>query len=713
MAGQRLPARQRIVVPFTGQVIGQGFNSDTVERVGTALDVGQVGDDPVAPGQSAAFKFQMVTSQASLEKALNIGVEIEARYALFSGGGKFSFAESSAVNSTSTYIAASCVVTNALRFGSGFRPNAAAEPLIAAGKVDEFRKAFGDRFTQGLHTGGEFHALVRVTSSNVQHQRRIAASLHAELNGLFAGGSFKASMETAQKDSSSHTEIDIQVHQTGGVGGQVQIPGTDADLIRAHMNTFAAAAHQNAAAYQAELVTYDTLALPFPPLEELEERRQVLDDCLARRQRYFSIISDLSYAQSEEAPLIFEDLPPPDELVTLQNQFRTIVNDLMSHARKVAAGTIEPAFFVATGEPPTPRFKRRIAGSFRTWWGRFKENDPTLLNDEKVLIRSIARDAEPQLTVPVDQASPETMERAADLIDRLHIGSGPPESEPSSLSSLPAMIDAPLRAVFVSSSNLRDLTGLEGFDRLESISCQGGKLRDLDALAGAAGIQDIRLQDHEIEDLGPLRGLTSLEVLSVQGNQIRSLEPLRGLRELAIVSWASAEGGSLFEGEGSPPFTDFTDNPIEDARALAELPRLANLLTTADRLRLRLFTVFADVDTGDIQPAQARGGGLAERIGTGNRFRFTADDGGPEEQLVVMGMTEWRNPLDVPAPVVVTGVHFATRGIGVACTHPDDRSKPLPVAQLAELWLASEIDFEAKFLLGPGFPHLYLEVEPA
>lgn len=34
-----LPARQRIVVPFDGHVIGQGFNSDTAERVDSKRQV--------------------------------------------------------------------------------------------------------------------------------------------------------------------------------------------------------------------------------------------------------------------------------------------------------------------------------------------------------------------------------------------------------------------------------------------------------------------------------------------------------------------------------------------------------------------------------------------------------------------------------------------------------------------------------------------------
>jgi hypothetical protein len=717
MAGQTVPARQRIVVPFTGQVIGEGFNSDTAERVGTALSVGRVGEDPIAPGQTAAFKFQMLTSQASLEKALNIGAEIEARYALFSAGGKFSFAESSAINSTSTYIVASCVVTNALRFGADFQPNASAAPLIAAGKLDDFKTAFGDRFTQALHTGGEFHALVRATSSDVRHQQRIAASLHAELNGLFTSGSFKGSLETAQQDTSSHTEVDIQIHQTGGVGAQVQIPGTDADRIREHMNRFAAAAHQNAAAYQAELVSYDILALPFPPLEELEERRRVLEDCLARRQQYFSIISDLTFAQSEEAPLFFEGLASPEQLVALQNDFRRVLNDLMAHARKVSRGLIEPAFFVAEDEPPPPRFKRRTAGNFASWWARAKANDATLLQDEKVLIDRIAAAAGPLMSVPVAEASPETMERAADLIEVLHLESpDPPNRHLSSIGSLPKMIDAPLRKIFASSTNLGDLAGLERFSRLELLVNTEGTLRDIRALAAAAGIQDLRLRDNVIADLSPLQGLTTLEVLCVQGNQIQSLDPLRELKSLRTVSVASADGLSLTSAHTGPvvdvdPFAGFLDNPIEDARALAELPRLSNPLTSAEHLRLRLFEIFFD-ENENLTAPQQRGAGVATRVRDTNRFQFVPDERGDNELIMLMGLTEWNNFLDFPAPVVVTGVHFPRQGVGVACTRPDDRSATLPAVELVDFWLGSGVDFEAKFLTG-GMPHLFLEVEPA
>ena len=57
MAGQVVPAQQRIVVPFTGQAIGEGFNSGPAERVGTDLSVARVGEEPARHPLIAAGKL--------------------------------------------------------------------------------------------------------------------------------------------------------------------------------------------------------------------------------------------------------------------------------------------------------------------------------------------------------------------------------------------------------------------------------------------------------------------------------------------------------------------------------------------------------------------------------------------------------------------------------------------------------------------------------
>jgi Leucine Rich Repeat (LRR) protein len=715
------PVRQRIVVPFAGHVIGEGFNSDSGERVGTPLNVGKVGDDPLAPGQTATFRFQMLTSQSSMEESLNIGAELEARYGLFSGGAKVDFAESSAVNSASTYILASCIVANALRFGSDFTPTPTAQGLIAAGDKDGFKAAFGDRFTQALHTGGEFHALVRITSSSTVHQQSIAASLHAELNGLFAAASFKGSLEAAEKDSASHTQVDIQVHQTGGVGEQVKIPGTDADRIREHMNRFATAANTNAAAYEAELLTYDTLALPFPPPEELEQKREILDDCLQRRRGYWSAISELTFAQSDDAELMFEDLPSKAELLVLQNEFRRVLNALMNHARAVSAGTIPPTVFVAENEPSRLKFKRRNASSFAVWWARAKNNDPTLLRDERLLIDDIARAVGGMLTVPVADATPETMERAADKLTFLGLNMGSDHLDfprHSSIAVLPQMLDAPLSDFFAGGTGFPNLHGIEGFSRLEGIRVSDGALEELDALASVAGLRALVAWKNRITDLTPLAGLTNLRALDLKQNLVEDLSPLASLLALEELNILSNQVLSLEPLRGLPALRLLTinarhndeqvDNPILDARALGASPRLANPLTSADEVLLAVFT-------REGNPLRS---GLATRVRDTNRFQFVPDGGAAAEEIQVQGLFEWREFSLFPAPVVATAVRFPNSEVGVACTHPDDRTAKLPVAQLVPAIAGDRVGFESEaFASMLDFdrtpPHVLLEATAA
>ncbi|WP_117215279.1 leucine-rich repeat domain-containing protein [Allorhizocola rhizosphaerae] len=699
-----MAVQQRIVVPFSGHVIGQGFNSETGERVGTGLEVREMGEDKTASGQQADFRFQMLTSQRSLEKALNFGAEVDARYMLFSGGASFSFAEQSAVNTTSTYILASAFVSNALRFGKAFIPNASAQPLVTAGDLDGFRRAFGDRFVEALQTGGEFHALVRVTSSDVTHQRRIAAALHAELNGLAASVSFSASLQQASSDQQSHTEVSIQVHQTGGVGPQVQIPGTEADKIREHMNRFAQAAHQNARAYRAELVTYDTLALPFPAMEELEDRRKVLEDCLERRQRYLSIVADLTFAQSEDAPLIFEDLPAPQRIVELQNAFRSILNDLMTHARKVARGEILPALFVAAGEPPVPHFKRRRASRFREWWA--KRNDPSLLRDEKILLTAIAERASFALTVPLETAPAETVERAADKLDELDLP-GADGRELRSIAVLPEMIDAPLRILRISAPFMETLTGIETFTRLEELSVTETALRDLTPVAAVAGLRKLNLTHNVIHDLSPLRANTALESLSFAGNQIESLDVLGELPSLRRIAMGRAE---------PIPAPPLETNPIADARALSRLPQLTNPFFSHSRVRLKLFTL----SSGALAEA-----GVASRIGATNRFTYVPDGGGPGDEALVLGAARMRFTM-FAEPIVIVGLRLLAKRKNAAAVMRMEPLQPVsvPAPVLAQMRFGPVI---VEDLITPGdafsirtivrgvagLADFLLEVEPA
>ena len=278
MAGQ-----QRIVAPFAGHTIGEGISEGTLERIGTGVDAGTEGEDVLADGQTAEFKFRMVTSQQSLEEELNIGVGVDARYGLFSGGARFDFAESSSLDTKSTYILASATVKNALRSGRDFVPTQAAQRLIDAGDQDGFHRAFGTRFVQALRTGGELYVLVRVTSSNMKHQSSVAASLHAEYNGLAVGGSFQASFNQARSDVVAHRGGDhldeIVCRWRAAVRWRRgrQDPG-DNERVRDRGDEYAVAD-------QAEPPSTMCRAAVPSPLE-LADKRDAPEDCLLQKQRH-------------------------------------------------------------------------------------------------------------------------------------------------------------------------------------------------------------------------------------------------------------------------------------------------------------------------------------------------------------------------------------------------------------------------------------------
>ncbi len=81
---------QVMVIPFEGQEIGMGFNSQTRESLGTALVVPDISENKVADGQDVTTFFEMVSDQDSLMQALGVSASVDARYMLFSGNAKLS-----------------------------------------------------------------------------------------------------------------------------------------------------------------------------------------------------------------------------------------------------------------------------------------------------------------------------------------------------------------------------------------------------------------------------------------------------------------------------------------------------------------------------------------------------------------------------------------------------------------------------------------------
>ncbi|PAZ11590.1 hypothetical protein CLM62_34710, partial [Streptomyces sp. SA15] len=214
---------------FNDEEIGMGFNSGTGQAIGSALEGFTVREDTL--GGEVRSSITIVSSHDELMENLGMGFEAQGRYGFFSGTAKAKFSEKTNFNSTSTFLIAQVVVENPLRRGKGFKVTAEAKALLDANRHEEFIRAFGDSFVRGLQTGGEFYAVVRITSVSTSTQSELAASLQAEFNGLVAAGSFKAEFTKANQSASTKSEFTATMFQNAGTGAELSPVASIADVL--------------------------------------------------------------------------------------------------------------------------------------------------------------------------------------------------------------------------------------------------------------------------------------------------------------------------------------------------------------------------------------------------------------------------------------------------------------------------------------------------
>ena len=133
------------------------------------------------------------------------------------------------------------------------------------------------------------------------------------------------------------------LHQFGGQGEQLAYTGTNATDIIARLRQLPAIVHQHAGGFEVELASYDTIPIQVPSDEEREDRAIVLLDCARQKNDLLRAISDIGLAFHPNGRGLFTSLPPTNELVRIQGQYRLVMNALMAHAIKVLNRTHESA----------------------------------------------------------------------------------------------------------------------------------------------------------------------------------------------------------------------------------------------------------------------------------------------------------------------------------------------------------------------------------
>jgi hypothetical protein len=623
---------------YNGEDIGMGFNSDTGLGIGVALDFA------VRPGdlsQEAISDVTIVTSHEQLMTKLHMSAQLEGRYSIVSGGGKTDFVESTQYNSSSTFVVARMLIQNTVTRGKDFKLKPDLQHLLDT-QADVFDKAFGDSFVRAHYRGGEFYAVMRVTSDDSKTESNLAVSLHAEFTTGGAGGSFKGDLEKAKSDQKTHSEFSVHFYQKGGVGENEIGTTLDVDEIKKRLKAFPDAVRNHPFPYFIEVATYDTIPLLLPTKEQQEDFLIALADADAKKLKYLQSRNDCEFAA--EHPEYFSDPPARQVLLAMAATFVKLVNGAIDHAIALSKGQIPPHLFDPSQlvppvtEPEVVLRKRDVGleGTFADFWTT-KDKPATRKNDRDLVIdigfaAKSAVNAFDQIVDPGGDPL-KTLQLQGEALTRVvasfqsynwdHAGLHDSSREPlTSLSALPAMLPRTIKALAfppffskgsVSKNAIQNTKGLEQFTALVSLDLSANALNSIAELGSLTLLRDLSMADNAVSDLGPLRTCGALETLDISGNDIADLTPLGACKALKNLILA---GTTFFENG----VQSRSHNPIVNALVLAEIPAMANPLTLGRSLAVR----FGVLSEG---PA-AQFTGTATRIGDSLTFRVRMNRAG-------------------------------------------------------------------------------------
>jgi hypothetical protein len=677
------------VLLFNGEGIGMGFNSDSGLAVGTALDF-----EPPAtePGQEAQASAQIVTTHDSMMEALGVSAEAKGRYGFSSGSLKVDFSRKTSFNSHSTFVVAKMVINNQVTRGRNFRIRPEARALLDANRHKEFETAFGDSFVRGTFTGGEFFAVMRITSIDTAVQTDLAVTLQAEINGGIAGGAFAGKFTQANTEAHSRSEFHVVFYQKGGTGAEEIGTTLSVDDVKRRLQTLPTAVANHPFPYEIEVATYDTVPIPLPTKEQQEAYLLALADAEQRKLQFLQKRNDLEFAM--EHAEFFANPPAPDVLLSAAQAYLRATNAVIQHAISLSRGEInppqlfDPARLVPPLQLPAIALRRKIGGverSFADWYAR--RDEPGMLSDDRKLVNHIGESARQSIhdffaivDPGGDPLKTERLRGAAlapvveDMTRFKLFPFFPGNMGVTSIAHLPLMLprDKIVELSLARNQELLSVRGLEQFTGLRVLDVDTNGIGDLTPLAGLTSLRELRAARNRVDDVSPLKTCASLEKLDLSGNRITDLSPLAGLvelKELRIESYA-------FTVHPNDEVTHrHFGNPIQVASGLGEIAGIANPFLSRDRLNVR-WGVLRD------GPGQ-QFTGIAERIGQSNCFlvRLTRGNETREDQWRVAGV----GPSHGVLPRLPPGAAFDGRlpPGAKAITLSDRDSNPLMTVMLA------------------------------
>jgi hypothetical protein len=329
-------ADQSTNIPWTqGMNYGIGVNLLNGDIAGKAVDPGTITGPTQAGGQTTRYNLAIINSFEELCSSIGISVEASGHYGLFSASGKFSYAKESKFNSQATFLLARCVVENAFTQAEDAQIKTEASKLLEQGKTDLFQQRYGDGFVRGMQTGGEFFAVISVTSSSQEEQESIAASLQAKYGGLFASVQVDVNLDDKTKSKIARSELRVSTYQRGGSGDDQSLTA-DIEAVMARLKAFPTQVKNSPVPYDVQVANYNTLALPEGPNTiDIQAQKEALVDYERIHLKLLTLRNDIEFLQLH--PNFFID--PPDNVIL--NQWQDFITNQINQVTRQASTCID------------------------------------------------------------------------------------------------------------------------------------------------------------------------------------------------------------------------------------------------------------------------------------------------------------------------------------------------------------------------------------
>lgn len=204
-------ASHAIHVPWrTGMALGRGFDTAkaSVDDLGFALTPESATVRPPVCPFERKFDLELIDNLSEYKEKVGIEAEAEINVVVASATGKLAFARNSVKNNRSIYLMLRDERVNCHYRLDNPELTDDAEDLLVS-NPGAFRQLYGDRFLSTVSTGGSFHAVMEIKTTDETEREELAFKLKAKVFGVTV---FSWGVQEVFEDIVDEHDASIRVH---------------------------------------------------------------------------------------------------------------------------------------------------------------------------------------------------------------------------------------------------------------------------------------------------------------------------------------------------------------------------------------------------------------------------------------------------------------------------------------------------------------------